>query len=82
MTNQQRNQLLAQELRELANMIESDDWRVEARICIEPSESDMADASDKYLFPRAVRTVSSGRYYFESRALDGCLRVRLKGGAA
>ena len=81
MTNQQRNRLLAQELRALAEMVEYDGYRITVRLTIEPTDAEFADAAKKYV-PQAVRTQSSGRYYFESRALDGCLRIRLKGGAA
>lgn len=81
MTNQQRNKQLAAELRALAEMVEYDGYRITARVTVEPTDAEFADAAEKYV-PRAVRTVSSGRCYFESRALDGCLRVRLKGGAA
>ena len=81
MTNQQRNRLLAQELRALAEMVEYDDCRIIARVIVKPTDEQFEDAMAKYM-PVPMKRPSSGTSCFEMRSLDGCFKVRLKGGAA
>jgi hypothetical protein len=81
MTNKQRNKLLADELRALADLIETEQSKVVASVTIEPDLCDFMDACEAYV-PTGTQSFYGGSTWFEQYALDETLRIRVKGGDA
>lgn len=79
MNNQQRNKLIAQELRALAEIIEYDTNEVIAAITVYPSPENTRYVVEQYA-PNGKSVLYSGQRYAEVTALNDKLRIRVARG--